>query len=915
MIRMVQINSAQHAKSYFNDSLNQSDYYLNDQELPGQFGGRIVQRLGLETAINRDVFQLLCDNINPITGKTLTPRQKQNRRVGYDINFHCPKSVSVLHVLSKDNHILNLFRESVTETMQDIEADAQTRVRKGENKNSRNNRTTGELLYAQFLHQTARPLAGIEPDMHLHTHVFTLNLTWDHIEQRYKAGEFGNIKRDLPYYQARFHKNLSDKLIGLGYRIRQTDSAFEVEGIPQAVIDLFSKRSNEIGQVAKDLGITNPAELDKLGSRTRAKKQKGLSMTELKKAWRDQIYALGMYKQDDGKTIIRYAQQPESSPLTAKNCIDHALKQRFERASVFQDRRILETAYRFATGDASVGVEQIDHAFANDCRIIKIREQDKMLCTTKEVLAEERYMVTLAQSGKGSMRPLYTKMPSLNLNGEQAEAVIHILTTPDAVSIIQGRAGTGKTTLMKDAVTLIEKSGRSVIVVAPTAEASHGVLRQEGFQEADTVAKLLVSPALQAKLKNNVLWIDEAGLLGVKDMTTLLTLARERNARLILSGDTRQHSSVVRGDALRILSSIAGIQSANVSKIYRQRRTDYREAVQALSLGNAKQGFDKLHAMGAIRVVDPMHPSTEIVENYITTVKKGSSALVISPTHKDGERVTAAIRDRLRQDGLIGQREYTVLQLVNCNLTEAEKQDCRNYQAGQVIQFNKDATGIKRGSVWTVANITNTTITLIDKTGHNVSAPLEQADRFDLFLKKEIGLSIGDKLRITRNGQDNDKKRLNNGQSLDVVSIEKDDTIVARNAISKVIYKLPADYGHVAHAHCVTSHASQGKTVDEVFIYQPSGTFTATNLKQFYVSVSRGRDAAHIYTDDIAELLAHASGSGDRQSALELVKRKALTLERADQLVRHPIPVQKADKGETVITQYNARVRSYEPEP
>ena len=108
MIRMVQINSAQHAKSYFNDSLNQSDYYLNDQELPRQFGGRIVQRLGLETAINRDVFQLLCDNINPITGKNLTPRQKQNRRVGYDINFHCPKSVSVLHVLSKDNHILDL---------------------------------------------------------------------------------------------------------------------------------------------------------------------------------------------------------------------------------------------------------------------------------------------------------------------------------------------------------------------------------------------------------------------------------------------------------------------------------------------------------------------------------------------------------------------------------------------------------------------------------------------------------------------------------------------------------------------------------------------------------------------------------------------------------------------------------------
>ncbi|MCY1234132.1 hypothetical protein D9M72_467040 [compost metagenome] len=94
------------------------------------------------------------------------------------------------------------------------------------------------------------------------------------------------------------------------------------------------------------------------------------------------------------------------------------------------------------------------------------------------------------------------------------------------------------------------------------------------------------------------------------------------------------------------------------------------------------------------------------------------------------------------------------------------------------------------------------------------------------------------------------------------------------NPVSKNTYHLDRDFGHIDHAHCVTSYASQGKTVDEVFIHQPSATFPATDSKQFYVSVSRGRDSVHIYTDDKIQLLEYASEAGDRQSALELVGSK-----------------------------------------
>lgn len=147
-------------------------------------------------------------------------------------------------------------------------------------------------------------------------------------------------------------------------------------------------------------------------------------------------------------------------------------------------------------------------------------------------------------------------------------------------------------------------------------------------------------------------------------------------------------------------------------------------------------------------------------------------------------------------------------------------------------------------------------------------------------------MAKGDAVRITRNGFDLEKNRLNNGQMLNVLRFTKEGDMVLQNQISKAVYRLPKNHGHLTHAYCVTSHASQGKTVNEVFIHQPASTFAATNAKQFYVSVSRGRDKAHIYTDDKEQLIDHAAKLGDRQSALELVGRNNLVVEHVQDRIR-----------------------------
>lgn len=906
MIRMIQSQSAEQAKDYHNDALAVADYYINDQELKGSFQGKIATRLGLAGEARKQDYDALCENLNPGTLQNLTPRTVNDRTVGYDISFHVPKSVSVLHVLSKDDHILEAFRQSVHDTMLDMEADSKTRVRKN---GKDEDRQTGELIWGEFIHQTARPTMDAEPDPHLHCHCFTFNVTWDQVEQQYKAGQFRDIKRDMPYYQARFHKRLSDNLMVLGYQVCRTRTSFEVVGVPENVISLFSKRTNEIGEIAKEQGITDAKLLDQLGAKTRAKKKKGLSMADLKKEWRRQIHALGMTDDGKGSDPIRYAPGRVPDGIEAAACIDHALLHSFERASVMQDRRILERAYRHSLGYSGATVEQITDCFMRDQRVIAVKDGSRLLCTTQEVLAEEKYMVDLAVAGKGELVPLYAAPPSLSLEGEQAEAVRHVLTTTDRVSIIRGRAGTGKTTLMKEAVRKIEAKGKKVFVVAPTSQASRGVLKDEGFADAETVAMLLSDTSLQECLTNAILWVDEAGLLGTKDMTALLELATKHNARLILSGDTRQHASVVRGDALRILNVAAVIVPAEVSKIYRQRNKEYRKAVDDLSNGNIKDAFAGLDRMGAIKSLHAKAGYNALVSDYMTAINKGKTVLAVSPTHAEGHAVTTALRMALRKEGKIGLTESLVPRLVNLNLTEAEKADYRSYQAEYVVQFNQNRPGIARGSAWAILDVSKNGLTITGKGNKAVFLPLDKTKDFDVYRKTEIGLAKGDAILVTRNTSDEKKKRLNNGQALEVIDVA-DGKIIAQNPKSKTDYILSSDFGHITHGYCITSHASQGKTIDEVFIAQPAATFAATDLKQFYVSVSRARDRVHIYTDDKSALLDHAAASGDRQSATELINNKSLVLS----LIQHQSQDYATDKPSSVKHPQQP-IRSHAPKP
>ena len=256
MIRISQQNSAKDAKRY-----HAADYYSEGQELVGSWGGKGATRLGLSGTVDKSAFESLCDNLDPRTGEPLTVRTRSERTVGYDFTFSVPKSISLLYALSGDQEILQAFREAVNETMVEMEAEMKTRVRMG---GQDVDRTTGNLTWAEFIHTTSRPVDGL-PDPHLHAHVFVFNTTFDEEEDRWKAGQFRELKRDAPYFQAAFRVRLANKIQDLGFGVTRKRDDFEITGIRADVLKRFSRRTTIIEKVAEERGIDDPGPEGRVG--------------------------------------------------------------------------------------------------------------------------------------------------------------------------------------------------------------------------------------------------------------------------------------------------------------------------------------------------------------------------------------------------------------------------------------------------------------------------------------------------------------------------------------------------------------------------------------------------------------------------------------------------------------------------
>ncbi len=785
--------------------------------------------------------------------------------------------------------------------MRIIETETYARVRKG---GAFEDRRTGNMVWADFTHFTSRPApldeaqarrlnAGaihgehgekLLPDPHLHVHVYVLNATFDAAENQWKAGEFMRIKRDAGYFQALYHAKLAEGLQHIGYEIDARGRAFEVRGVSRETIEQYSRRTKEVEDEARRLGITDADEKARLGAKTRHGKDKSLSMERLQGLWR------AMAEPQAVRSVERLVEAAKGrfhpvaidSPDAAREGIEYALHTELERASDLAERRLLATALEHVVGRASP--ECVRAALAERPDVLHAEIDGEQRVTTRAVLEEESAMLKIIRTGKGTRapvaqgdyvfrNPLFAK--AARGTEEQRAAVLHVLKTSDWVVGVVGRAGTGKTTLLKEISEGVRQAGRKLVLCAPTAEAARGVLRGEGFAQADTVKRLLTDPQMQAGLRGSVLWIDEAGMLGNRDMLNLLHLAERAGVwHIVLAGDPSQIRSVPRGDALRFMEEHCGLQVARLERIHRQKTPQHKEAVEAMSHGNAARGMRLLDEQKSIVAKDGPGAQKALAETYVERIVDGKAAksvLVVCPTHREGEAVTKVIREGLREAGILGPKERTIPRTINLSWTDAEKRNPALYEPGLVVQFKQNAKGFERSERARVSSVDvhEGRVMVVKNDKSEVPLPLEKTEKFQVYRLAQLKVARGDLLRVTENGFDRDKAhRLSNGDTLKVEGFTREGDIVSGGKV------VPRQFGHLDHGYVVTADAAQSKTVDIVLAAVGRDSLAATDTRRMYVTISRAREEVKLFTNDREGLLRAAERDSERHFATDINRHR-----------------------------------------
>jgi conjugative relaxase-like TrwC/TraI family protein len=866
MLRMKPVESVTRACLYYEKS--DAGYYQGTDGLHCEWGGKGAPRLGLEGEPEYEHFKNLLHGLDPKSGKQLTAKLIDGRIPAWDVTASIPKGVTIA-LERGDSRIQGVIWESLREAMGLLEAYASTRVRVD---GRQEDRVTGNLVWYAVEHPETRPVEdeSVPPDhkwrvMPLpdrHIHAVIPNVTFDAVEDKWKAVKFRPIMDIRRFFDRSFDTILAGKLAKeLGYEIETTWKAngkyhsWDIKDIPEAVIARNSRRSEDIDALAASIAAERKAvakaagnpgwasmpddlssvEKDKLGATSRLHKRDDLTLTECRQYWDSLI------SEADGRAIADTIEramlglnpQPEN---TVARAVDFALRHHSEQESCIRWEELAATAMERSIGGATPG--EIERE-ARRQGVLTGMIDGRRMATTPELQAEERAISDFAAAGRGSVRPIggaetlsRTLADGKRLNAGQFDTACGLLESDNRVNLVEGPAGAGKTSMLAAFDSGARQVGRSVTYLATTAKAAE-VLQRDGF-DARTLAHFLLDEKMQAAAAGGRVVVDEVSLLGHKDAYRLVTLAERLDLKLILVGDPMQHGSVGRGATMRLLTDFGGVRPFRLTEILRQKQAEdarYLTAATQLSQGKTVEGFDTLDAMGWVRQIgDATDRYRHIAADYVQSLEDGKSVLCVSPTHAEGARITHEIRSQLRDAGKLGtDREFT--RLVAVDASEAEKGELAVYRPGDVLVFNQHAKGYRKGERVTVTD--------------PAAVPVHFAGRFSLYRPETIALAEGDRVRFTATVKTLDGHTLKNGMTKSIASFTGNGNLRLDNG-----WEVAADAGHIRHGYVETSFGSQGSTVQRAILAMSSASLPATNQEQMYVSSSRAKERMTLYTDN-----------------------------------------------------------------
>lgn len=876
---MITAGIIRNGANYLSHHLRKNDYWSEgEKEVQGEWIGEGARALTLAGAVTDEPFEALRNNRNPRTDDALTKLGAKKEVAFVDIQLSAPKDVSVLAMVGGDERVRDAFTESVKVVLAEMEKFAAVRERRGEAKMTEAFRLTENFVGALFVHDASRDL-----DPQLHAHAVLANATWDSTRTGWFALQPAEMLRASPYLRQVLYRELAGRLRSLGYEPYEMNThGFSIRGV-EHLRERFSKRANQVKKLAEEFAAekgrkATKREIEILVRESRQDKLTEVSTPEVRARQRAELTADEARGLDE---IVRAArtQAPREqwSHGNAQKVLEAAFRHVYERASVAREAAVLAAAlelhpdfYRW---------RELRQALETNPEVI--RKNGEM--TLRAIYREETVTIQRVLKGRNCYFELgdAAALPA-TLTPGQRNAAESILKSRDFMSVLVGDAGTGKTTVL----TAIEaahvaKGGERFIPLAPTTRARDALV-ESGFDHADTVQRFLANEAMQSEVIRRVVLVDEAGLLSTQQLERLTQITRDLRARLILVGDTKQHYSVERGDALRNVIKHSHTPVVRLAEVLRQRNEGDRRFSQLLASGQMFDAFEYADRRGFIRETgDDEALFGRAAEHYVSNLTEGIGTIVVIPFWDEIERFNGQARPALRRAGLLGETEVVREAVRPLSLTAEEKLHWDRYLVGDRLLFSRDTRFFKRGMAAEVISIDKNGVWVRGSNEREAKITRRQRGAFEVGRAESLAVAVGDRLLIRGR---HDAAGFANGDFMEVAQVDP--------SANKIVFtdgrELPPDFSAWTYGHAVTSYRSQGTTSEESLLVLGEVASRALGRREFYVGNTRYRGAHAIYVSRKEEIFRRLTQpDGGRELATEFMARHRMALRMMPRHVRN----------------------------
>lgn len=921
MLTMSKSLGAAQAKDYYQKEYAnaEANYYSEGEVIRGEWAGRLAEEWGLKGEIAEAQFERLVDGQDPHTGEQLI-RHTESRttknlygdeiktkehRAGWDLTFSAPKSVSLAALVGGDERLKEAHRQAVETALAEIEKYTQARMG-----NTRPAVTTEKFVAAKFEHDTSRPdreKGYAAPQLHTHVVVFNVTQT--------EGGKWRSIQplelyRSQQYATAVYRAVLAEEAQKLGYEIEVRKGAPEIKGFTKEYLEANSLRSREVREEAAEMKARLEADgyAVKVGAglmqaaataNRRSKKFDHVEMRErhqeLERQHGGQSYAAVEFARQRGVVALL----KEDVTRRAQEAVTFARDHTTGQEAVVDFRRFTADALRRNLGLTTYNaVREEITARREKGELVDIRMHNRpQEVTTKRMLDLEHGNIATVLAGTGTQTAIASperiesliagasSAQGISLNRDQQQAVSSLLLNEDRIVALQGKAGTGKTTTLSVLREAAERSGYAVRGIAPTNKARKE-LEKSGIRSQTLHSFVREQKSFPLGDEKRLYVLDESSLADTVRIEKLFSQIGP-NDKILLAGDRAQHQAVEAGAPFEQFQK-RGVATVYLSENVRQKNPAYRRVVDHVSQGEIRQAVEGLKVQGrVVEISDDAERMRAIANEFVASQSSKGETLVISPANEERVLLNNLIHKQLQAEGRIGTRDHQFTMLVNRQeMSGAERGFAGAYQprdliageAGDIIRYSRSSEkfGIRRGEYArvTAADFTANTITVQFENGRELTYDPRRLQGVSVYSEARRDFAEGDRVQfrasLEKTGKAN--SQVVNGELGTVRKIEGPHLHIETES-GKVVTVDANKFRHLDHGYAVTSHSSQGQTVDRVIVNADTRESAGLlNRRMAYVALSRAREDGLVFTNSMTDLAAALERRRDKAMALESLR-------------------------------------------